>query len=210
LHSEANLYDPTLSEKEIIERAFKFIRMDIDCLFVPPYYLGKLKDILPPRIKLACPVDYPFGLGDTQLRQHGCITTANRGANFIDLVVNPIYFYNSEKHKLVEDIQANKKICLERGSDLRIVMDYRMFPDGLIYKAVSALANLGIKYVIPSTGQFAEDALDNIIMCQMIANKNPSIKTIYSNISCTKTHYESIEKAGIYGIRLKNFDLVYT
>lgn len=183
--------------------------MDIDCLFVPLYYLGKLKEILPSRIKLACPVDYPFGLGDTTMRQHACITTGNRGANFIDLVVNPIYFYNSEKHKLVEDIQANKKICSERGVDLRIVLDYRMFNDGLIYTAVNTLANLGIRHIIPSTGQFAEDPLDNLIMCQMLSNKNPSVKTIYNNISCTKTHYESIEKAGIYGIRLKNFDLVY-
>lgn len=209
MFNEANLYDATISEKEIIERAFKSIRMDMDCLFVPLYYLGKLKEILPSRIKLACPVDYPFGLGDTQMRQHACITTANRGADFIDLVVNPIYFFNSEKHKLVEDIQANRKICQERDVGLRVVMDYRMFNDGLIYTAVSVLANLGIRYIIPSTGQFAEDHTDNLIMCQILSNKNPCIKTIYNNISCSNKQYQDIEKADIYGIRLKSFDLVY-
>ncbi len=209
MFNEANLYDPTLSEKDITELAFKFIRMEMDCLFVPPYYLGKLRAILPKSIKLSCPIDYPAGLGDTYMRQHGCISAINRGADFVDLVVNPIYFYNCEKQKLVEDIQANKKICQEKGAELRIVLDYRMYYDGLIYTVANILSNLGIVYIIPATGQFVEDHTDNLIMCQMLMNKNPKIKTIYNNISCTKLQHADIEKAKIYGVRLKSYQLVY-
>lgn len=209
MYNEVNLYDATLSESELIKRAFSAINMGIHNLFVSPYYLGKLRDILPNHIKLSCPVDYPDGLGDTGMRQHGCLSATNRGADFVDLVVNPIYFLNFEKQRLVDDIKANKQICYERGASLRIVLDYRMFQDGLVFSLASTMANIGIEYIIPATGQFVDDYLDNLIICQSIMNKNPSIKTIFNSPFCKPDIYQKIEKAKIYGVRLKSFELVY-
>jgi deoxyribose-phosphate aldolase len=209
LYKEINLYDSTLSETEIVERAFKAIKQGITTIFVAPYYLGKLNAILPKSIKLACPVDYPHGLGDTYMRQHGCISAINRGASFVDLVVNPVYFINREKQKLVDDLQAHKKICEEKKVELRILLDYRMYVDGLIYTTANLLANIGIKYVIPSTGQFVEDYSDNLIICQLLMNKNPSIQTIFNGVFCSPEQLEKLEMAKIYGVRLKSYNLVY-
>lgn len=199
---EANLYDPTLTESEILDKAFKILNSGITSLFVAPYYLGKLRAILPKHISLSCPVDYPFGLGDTQMRQHGCIAAINRGANCIDLSVNPVYLLNKDKDKLIDDIQTNKKICHNRAN-LRIALDYRMFQDGLLYSVVSALTSLGIEYIIPSSGQFVDDFSDNLIMCQLLMNKHPGLKVICNNTFCTEEQLNTLIKSKIFGVRLK-------
>lgn len=210
MYKEINLYDTTLSEDDVINAVFLAIGMDISNIFIPAYYLSKIRSIVPSEIKLACPVDYPHGLGDTHIRQHGCISACNRGANFIDLVINPVYFLNCEKQKLTADVKSHIKICEDKNVELRAMLDYRIYGDSLIYSCVNTLADLGITTISPSTGEFAEDYTDNLIMCQTISNKNPKVHTIYNNYSCSKEQFANLKKAKIFGVRLKSYNMVYT
>jgi deoxyribose-phosphate aldolase len=205
LYKEINLYDLTKSEKSIIEEAFKAIDQGIDCIFTSSLYAGKLRALLPDFINIACPIDYPNGLGNTSVRQHECVTAINRGVKHIDLVVNPIYITNNEKNKLTDDIRACKAICTSKNVDLRAILDYRMYPDGLVFTMCNLLQNLDIKFVSPSSGQFIEDYLDNIIMCELIQNKNTRLQTIFSAPFCSAEELDKLHKSNIYGIRLKRF-----
>lgn len=213
MQHELNLFDFSKSEKEIILAAFDAIDQGIRTIFVPTYYASKLKSLVGKSVNIACPVDYPAGLSETSIRQHACISAINHGADFIDLVVNPLYLLNGEKQALIEDLIVIKGICSLKNKELRVILDYRMFSDSLIFSVANIVQNVGIKHIIPSSGLFVEDYLDNIIMCQLIANKNPSIKTVFNSVRCTQEQYDKIKESRIHCLRLKSFSslqLVYT
>jgi deoxyribose-phosphate aldolase len=192
---ELNLLDQTKSEKDIITKFFTGTGNGINTVFVAPYYAGKLKALLG-TVKIACPVDFPDGLGDAVLRH---------GANYIDLLINPIHLVNGRKEELTQDIKAIKNICDDKDVELRAVVDYRMYTDGLVLSLCSILRQLGVVYIIPSSGQFVDDVTDNIIFCQLISNKNPGVKTILNTSFCTKEQFDKIPK-DIYGLRLKSYN----
>lgn len=208
MYKEINLYDVQKSEKEIVNECFKAVDNGVDSVFISSYYAGKIRAFLPDFIHIAVPIDYPNGLANTGVRQHECLTAINRGAKFIDLVINPIYLINNEKEKFKDDIRNCKEICKLKNVELRTILDYRMFTDSLIFITCNILQDLNIKFVSPSSGQFAEDYLDNIITCELIQNKNPRLNTIFNAPFCSKDEYEKLIKSNVYGIRLKKFGVV--
>lgn len=203
---ELNILDQTKSEIAMFEECFSAIKFGAKTIFTSSYYASKIQSIVPKEIKIACPIDYPNGLGDTSLRQHECISAIHHGANYIDIVINPILLINKQRNKLKEDIKANLSICKDNNVEFRAIMDYRMYPERLIYITCELLSNLGIQTIIPSTGQFAEDYIDNLIICEIIQNKFPSIKTIFNGYFLNQDQYDKIKKSKISTVRLKSFN----
>lgn len=205
MYKEINLYDNTKSEKTILAEAFLAIENNIDTIFTSSYYSGKLRKTIPDFIKIAVPIDYPNGLGHTGVRQHEVLTAINRGASIVDIVINPLHIINGQKSKLEDDIIAIKEICKLRKTELRTIMDYRMFTDGALFSICSTIQSLGIKYISPSTGQFVDDYIDNIIICELIQSRNPRLNAIFNASFCSKEQMEKILQSNIDTVRLKKF-----
>lgn len=166
-------------------------------------YLSKLSSILPSELMLSCPIDFPYGLSDSKIRQHQIISAIKNGANCVDLVVNPVYLLNDKRANLVLDIKAQQNICNDRGVRLRLMLEYRHFDEFIREDMLSICNTLKVGYIFPSTGHFVDDYLDNLIVASNIESSYKRISVITNgNIWNTKQYQEAV-KAGIYGIQLK-------
>jgi deoxyribose-phosphate aldolase len=202
IYKEVKIYGTNISENEVIDRSFKSIEYGVSGLSVSPNYVSKLSHIIPDPILIACPIDYPYGLSSTKIRQHETLSAIRSGATAIDLVVNPIYIINGEKQKISDDLEANKAICKENGVLFRIMLEYRQFDDDVYFELVKLCKYLRIEYIFPSTGNFVDDYLDNLIMCSLIQDICKAANVITNGNIWKKEHYDVIEKSNIYGIQL--------
>lgn len=200
-----------MSEDQVIDVAFKTIEYGISGLNLSPNYLGIMSSMIPSDIVLSSPVDFPYGLSDTKVRQHQTLSLIRRGANAIDLVVNPIYIINNKKEKLVNDIQAHQTICADHNITLRLMLEYRHFSNEVYSDLIKICKIRGIRYMFPSTGHFADDYMDNLVMGKFIKSQCPDINIITNGNIWKKEHYDTIVESDIYGMRVKfqyNLDLL--
>lgn len=206
MYIELNYYNKTMSESEVIDNVFKGLRYDIKGINVGQNYLQKIASVLPDGILLSCPIDYPYGLSDTKTRQQQTISAIRRGANCIDLVVNSVYIINDQRDKLMLDLRAHQEICKQNNVLLRVMLEYRQIEDNAIYAETLKICKiLRLKYIFPSTGHFADDLTDNIIVAKMINSQYSASKVICNGNLWLKSQYEFVQKSGIYGIRLNGF-----
>ena len=203
LYTEITTYGKNFSEEEIIDFVFKAIENGIGGINVSPNYISKLSSLLPDTINLSCPIDYPFGLSTTKVRQHQAISLIRKGCNTIDLVINPIHLVNNKKDVLLKDIDTIKKICKENEVVLRAMLEYRQFNEEVYRETIDLCRQKQIEYLFPSTGYFADDHIDNLIVSKMINSQYKDGKVITNGNVWKKEHYDLIEESGIYGLRLR-------
>lgn len=201
---ELNILDSTKSEKTLLEECFAAIEFGVTKIFTSSYYCGKLKSFLPKNIFLSCPVNFPYGMSESLLCQHECISAINHGASTIDLIINPIFLINKQRDKLRKDIRSIIDICNRKDVQLNAMLDYRTYSDRILYVLCDFLDRLGISTIIPSTGQFVDDYIDNIIVCEMIKSKF-QIDTIYNGTFLTTEQFLKIKKTNIKTLRLRSF-----
>jgi len=206
MFKEINLYEKDATKDSVIKNVFKIINYNLDGINVSLNYISEVRDIIPKEsnLILSCPVDYPDGLSDTKHRQHQTITAIRKGANCIDLVINPIYLLNEQRNVIYSDIETQSKICKDNNILLRIMLEYRHFSKETYYDLIRLCRILKIKYIFPSTGNFADDYEDNLIMGKMINSIYSGVKVITNGNIWKKEQYELIKRSGIYGIRLKS------
>lgn len=159
---------------------------------------------MPSSMILSCPVDYPYGLSNTKVRQHQTLSMIKHGARAIDLILNPVYILNNKRSCLINDIKANRLICNENNVIFRVMLEYRHFDEEVYAEMVKICKILRLPYIFPSTGHFADDYVDNLIICKMIQSEYPDAKIITNGNIWEKEHYDIIEKSNIYGVRLRS------
>lgn len=211
MYHELDTYSKNSSENEVLQSVFKAIEYNFDGINVSPNYIAKIHSIVPKGMIVSCPIDYPYGLSDSSARQQQTISVLRKGANCIDLVLNPIYLINDQRHKVIDDLKAHIKICDQNNAMLRLMLEYRHFDDNnLYYNTVRLCKILKIKHIFPSTGHFADDYYDNLIVCKLINSQYSSAKLISNGNIWTENQYNTIKISGIYGVRLKsNYDMSF-
>lgn len=190
-------------EEEFVDNLFTGLDNDIDSFVVPNNYLAKARDLLPTSSMVSCPIDSPHGLSDCKVRQHAIITAAKKGANAIDLYVNPIHVANKNEDKLEDDINIQMEICGDYGLIHRIVLEYRTYDYRTIKLVLGILNACGVEYAIPSSGTMLDDPFDNIVICAAM-EIDYNLKAIYNAELWLDNQYELIRTNKIFGIRIRS------
>jgi deoxyribose-phosphate aldolase len=207
MHHELDLYSGNLASTALVTNLFLGMEHDIDAYVVPQCYVGKVSDLLPADKEIVCLVDHPKGLDDSKVRQHSTLASIKKGANIIDLCLNPILIDNEEFDYISRDIANHYGICRDYDTQLRITFDYRMHTPAILKSLLGMLQDINVEYIVPSTGTMLEDFLDNVIICKSIET-DYNIKAISYPHVWLQDQYDTIYSSNIHGVRLRSVNVL--
>jgi deoxyribose-phosphate aldolase len=203
MYHELDLYSQNYNAEEFLTHLFAGVRKKVDGYIVPSGYLGKAKDLIPTTSKIICPIDHPNGLSDTKVRQHAILSALKKGANAIDLSINPIMIVDGSTGKFKQDILTCQAICMDHDIDIRIMFEHKKYDHTLLKKILKIIADTGVYWLIPSTGLMLEDYLDSIIMCRWLT-MDYNIQAICNPHIWMNSQYDEIIKNQIRYMRLRS------
>lgn len=203
MYLEYACYDYSLSDEEIKKKLSSAIKMGVENISL--FYPGSsvlIKSFLDnnPEIKIFCPIDYPYGLSDSKSRLFTITQLAKSGIYGIDMVVPSRFISNRKYDKLRDDIKNNLLVCRENNISLRYILEYRVFNHETLAKTCQIFTDLGIEYVLPSTGHMIDDISDNLIASKYLNTKS-GIKVICNGNIWTEKQVENLKNSGVYGVR---------
>lgn len=182
---------------------FKCIDLGVQGISVPIIFLSKIAAFIPDNVLLSCPIDYPNGYGDTELRSHYTIRASHNGAKAVDIIVNTFLFYNQEK-EFLNDLKAVVNTAQSKDMIPRIMIDYKKLVSPEDFSVMlRLLSDLKVEYLFCSNGLYSEDPIDNIILCN-IAQKDHGFSSIANGNFYLKDHLDKAKKAKLYGARFNN------
>lgn len=201
-HIEYAHYDIASNETEIKNFITDAINFRPNSVSVLPTYTKLVKSILPLNIKLSTVIDYPLGVMDQKSRLLSVENAIRSGCDIVE-IVSPSYFLCNRKYdKFREDITKIKELCDTQGTELRYILEYRIFTLELMYKAAQILIGHDIKTIYPSTGYLLDNLADNILACGLISKKVDKIQLISNGNIWNDSHLDLIQKtSGIFGIK---------
>lgn len=193
----------TSTDDDVREFLFKSIEYGIKSITVLPIFLPSIKDLVIDGVDLSCFIDYPYGSSDTSVRSHAALTAIRRGANTLDVVLNSGLFFNGKQDKFYDDIETILTLCKEHGVTLRAVLEYRLYD----YKDVLIIGNklreMGIEYIIPSTGSQLDTWDDNLAISIELTEKS-GINVITNGVIVAQKHYDVILGSTVFGARFSS------
>jgi len=199
---EFSFYDISYSDEEI-KLLFNEVRA----------YSPKFVSVLPTALKIAktifnhskvaCVIDYPFGILDTKNRLSQIESAHKLGADCVNIVAPHNYLCNRKYDKLREDIRSTIELCSSLNVELRYILEYRIFSYDLLYKVCQILKVEGIDIIYPATGYGLDDINDNIIAAALI-NKKVPINIICNGNIWNNSQIESLNKAKLYGFQFNS------
>ena len=128
----------------------------MSCLAIPSGFMGRLTDFIKDQ-KFSVAIDFPYGLSGTSVRVHEIILAIRQGASYIDLVLNNSFIKEENWRKIREDLKACKAVCNENNIELRVIIEYRLFPVKTVLLMCDLLYTANIYTVINSPGFVADD-----------------------------------------------------
>ena len=203
MYIELALLDKTTTEEEAREATFAASELHLNGVCVLPNYVPATQEYKEDLV-IACPIDYPAGTSTTATRNHAVLTAIKAGANTIDLVINHSFVVNKNFEKLLADLESNLAICTDKKVTMRAVMEYRVYMDArLFFEVIDLIKQIGIEYVLPSTGYRLDNYTDNLIAAKTIMDKS-GLKVICNGTVHSKEEYEKIKKLDVYGVRFNS------
>lgn len=148
-----------------------------------------------------CLIDYPYGLSNTQIKEHEVLYAIRAGAKTIDLTLNHNYVCPFNKEKLIKELQACYNICRDHNVILRVIIEYRLIPTDIIADLCMIFKSLHISHIIIGTGSMVDDISDNIITCAGVI-KCSDISVTTSTNFCSIDNFAILKKLGVEGLRL--------
>ena len=203
MYIEYQCYDKVLLS-DVKKDLFKAIDCGVDGVSVPVPYISKIKGFIPEDVIISCPVDYPNGFSDTDLRIHYAMKAVHCGATAIDLVANTFLYYH-EKKEFVNDLKSIHNLCTDKGIKVRVMVNHKSLTHNEDYMPMLREINSfkGIEYVFCSTGLFSEDPIDNILLSR-IAQEHFGFKAISNGNFYLPKHLNRVAQAKIFGVRFNN------
>lgn len=211
MYIEYCLYDRTLNEKEILKEIEDALNAGVSDFCLLPYSLSSIKNsgLLKKDIRIAIPLDFPFGVMDLDSRKSNISNIIDKyNINSIDIVAPSKILSNNKYSKLREDIDNIKEIIAEKSIDIRYILEYRLFNHHVLARCCQILTDKGIKTIIPSTGNMIDDINDNIIACKYLESKS-KIKTICSGKIYSEKHRDIVLNSEINRIRVFNMHSIH-
>ena len=204
MYLELALLDKNCKEEDSVQGIFAAAEYNFDGISVLPNFVHVVKqysnDIL-----LSCPIDFPSGTSATTTRNHAVLTAIRAGVDAIDLVVGQ---FSGNLSKLISDIESNFAICRDKNVELRVMMEYRSYEDyNRFFETVCLISEMGIEYIIPSTGDRVDSYIDNIVASKLIMDRTGA-KTISNGNVLNKEQYEKVRQSGVYGVRFHSINVV--
>jgi deoxyribose-phosphate aldolase len=205
MHLEYCCYNKRLvgkTETETLE-IFKSIGLNFSGVCLPLCLLREIhRDLVYlENFTIACPIDYPLGIGDRKVRQHEALVALKGGANTLDLVMNP-YLAKKEKHKLIKkDILPIIDISKSRNAQTRLIINYDLYDLQDAMQIAETARDAGIDTIIPSGGFRNDDIFDNLLFCNSVEEKL-GVNAICSGGMWLKKHYDAAIKSKIFGLRI--------
>lgn len=202
MYIEYACYDEVLPDR-MQKNVFEAIESGADGISVPITHLASLSNFLPEEIILSCPIDYPFGHADTELRLHYILKACRNKATCIDLVASSFLYY-TDREGFISDIKAVISLCKDKDITIRLMIDYRSLSgcDDFI-DMCSLIRHQGIEYIFCSTGLYSEDPTDNILLCNT-AQKKCKLTAISNGNFYLPEQMDSVKSAHIFGVRFNN------
>jgi len=202
MYTEFACYNKTLLS-EVNESIFNALEY-VDGISVPLAFLSNISLILPDKILLSCPIDYPNAIGDTELRIHYALRAIHNGANTIDIVASSFLFYHNEK-EFIKDIESLVNLCKDKKVTPRVMIDNKkLIKPSAFIRLMQILNKIEFEYLFCSTGQFSEDPLDNIILSK-VAEYKYGFKSIANGNFYLPEHFKYAKDSLLYGCRFNNY-----
>jgi deoxyribose-phosphate aldolase len=198
-------YDTASKDLELVENINKAIKYNISSLSVLPSQIKPIRSILPDNIKLSTPIDYPFGILDTQSRMSIVEYAIKNGAQIIDVVCPTYYLCNRKYEKFREDIKNIQSLCSE-STEVRYILEYRQFTYELLYKIAQILFDFNIKTIYPASGYSLDDISDNILAAALINKRVPQINIISNGNLWNDSHIKLVKNSILYGLRVNSLN----
>jgi deoxyribose-phosphate aldolase len=202
MYIEFQCYDEILTS-QVEKKIFDAIDCGVDGVSVPVSFLSKISNFIPEGMTLSCPIDYPHGFSDTDLRIHYAMKAVHAGANTLDVVASSYLFYHNKK-EFINDIKSIQNLCKDKGIKLRFMVDCKKLshPEDFL-SFIGLISSAHINYIFCSTGMYAEDPIDNILLCRL-AQDHYGFKSISNGNFYLDKHFKRVNQSKIFGIRFNN------
>lgn len=151
---------------------------------------------------LSCLIDFPSGISDLQSRRVAVEQACKAGASCVDIVMPQNLVSNRKYDKIREDIRTISEYCNAEGIKIRYIMEYRSFDHHCLKKLCEILDSFNIREVFPSTGYFLDNLADNLIASTFLHENSKDINIYCTGNSWSESHFNIIQKTGLYGIRV--------
>lgn len=198
-------YDNASNDNEVKSLIIDAIKYRPNSISVLPTCVKLAKSILTSSLKLSTVIDYPLGIMDQKSRLICVENAISSGCDIIEMVAPSHPLCNRKYDKFREDISKIKELCDSHGTEIRYILEYKVFTLELMYKASQILIEHNIKTVYPSTGYLLDNLSDNILVCGLINKKNDKIQLISNGNIWNDSHINLIKKtSSIFGIKCHN------
>lgn len=199
---ELALHHVDKKESEIKEMIIAGAKYQPDYISVFPALVKYCKRIVKDNTKLSCPIDFPFGNLETDLRQQSIKNAIKNGAKKIDLMIPSLYLTCRKYEKIKQDMSANLEICKSHDIPMYCMLEYRVFNHQTLAKICEILKEIGIEHFYASTGWMIDNLTDNSIACMYLAKK-AKVNTIINGDVWRADQVQAISANQSYGVRFK-------
>lgn len=203
MYKELSIHKNDLIITDVQNKVLDAVGICIGGISALSYFLPYITDIVPDKVNLIVPIDYPFGTSTTKLRQHATIAAIRKGANTIDLILNTLDIVNENYSEIIKDLESHIRICGERKAKLRIILEYRVLTKQKLYRVCGIIEERGIECVLPSTGFMVDECADNLIV-SLELQKKFGFEVITNGNLWLSSQYDIVKQSGVYGVRLNN------
>ena len=204
--TELACYNQDSTYKEILEAIFVASQKKLDSVAIPSGFMGRVNDFLDDQ-KFSAAIDFPYGLSSTSVRVHEIIIAIRQGASYIDLVLNNSYVKEENWKKIRKDLKDCLSVCSSHNVEMRVILEYRLFPIKTVLLICDLLAEIGVYNVINSTGFVVDNISDNALISYEIQRKTGCLVTSCV-MACNKSHLKTFHDMKIHGIRIMSSKVV--
>lgn len=192
--------DIDITENEIKRLLFSAID-NYDSICVNPYHIPIIRDLS--KMRVTCPIDYPYGVSKVGLRNNASLTAIRAGACSLDLMIPHGMFFNKKYDDFVLDIHSHQKMCEDNNVELRLILEHSKYSREDLSNLFSIVRELRFETVILGTGIFNDDFTDSLITAYEVKTKF-KVEPIITQRFCTAKELQLAAENGVLGIRTKS------
>jgi len=206
---EYGYHDLASNEQETKTNLDTALNYPIDAVSVLPYYTKLAKNCVANKpVKIGSLIDYPTGSSDLNSRLQSSKNAIKNGANILQITVPVSYLCNRKYDKFREDISNHMELCADGKTEVRYILEYRLFSYEMLYKITQILLGYKVYSIYPSSGYFIDDIYDNILAAALINKKIPDINIICNGNLWNSNQISVLEKHNLYGLKVHSIHVL--
>ncbi len=152
-------------------------------------------------------IDYPYGLGNTSIREHEVLMAIRSGATSINPVLNNIDILGNDIGHVLTELNTLRLICRERKVKLIPILEYSIYDSYTILDICSRFCSNSMTSIVIGTGTIVDDVTNNLITCQQIKSKL-DMEVIPCLYSLSSKQIESFSKINVDTIRIMSISSI--